>query len=87
MMNTIPLVYYMPVYLRQNAIETDDAALLDFCELFNIVNTNACVIDRTGSLTSPLNLHSLYPVPEQVSTVKDFGTLCIERAAEILDEG
>lgn len=87
MMNTIPLVYYMPVYLRQNALETDDAALLDFCELFNIVNTNACVIDRTGSLTSPLNLHSLYPVPEQVSTVKDFGTLCIERAAEILDEG
>lgn len=86
-MNTTPLVYYMPVYLREQADRTNDAALQDFCELFNVVNANACVVDRTGSLTTPLNLYSLYPVPEQVVGVKDFGTLCIERAAEILDEG
>lgn len=85
--NTTPLAYYMPVYLRQRAIELNDPALLDFCELFNLVNANACVIDRTGSLTTPINVHSLYPVPEQIEDVKDFGTLCIERAAEILDEG
>lgn len=87
MPNTIPLAYYMPVYLREQALATGNEALLDFCELFNVVNANACVIDRTNSLTSPVALHSLYPVPQQVSNVKDFGTLCIERAAEILDEG
>lgn len=87
MKTTIPLAYYMPIYLLTKAKASGDETLLDFCELFNIVNTNACVIDRTGSLTTPFNTKSLWPLQPQADSVKDFGTLCIERAAEILNEG
>lgn len=87
MNNDIPLVYYMPVYLRTKAQQAGDESLLDFCELFNVVNANACVIDRTGSITTPFATKSLWPIQPQSSVVKDFGTLCIERAAEILGEG
>lgn len=81
------LVYYMPGHLLHEAEATQRADLLDFCELFRIVNPNACVIDRTGSLTTPLDLKTLYPIPEFTTDVQDFGTLCLNRAEEILAEG
>lgn len=84
--NRTPLAYYMPVYLRELAKARGDETLLDFCQLFSVVNNNACVIDRTGTLSTPFATHSLYPVPDQTDNVKDFGTLCIERAEEILAE-
>lgn len=84
-MNT-PIAYYMPVYLAQKAAASENTELLDFCSLFNVVNVNACVIDRTNTIHTPFKTHSFYPVPEQTDKIKDFGTLCIERASEVLAE-
>lgn len=81
------LAYYMPIYLKQKAELANNKPLIEFCELFNVVNNNACVIDRTGTLTTPFETHSLYPVPAQKQHVLDFGSTCIQRAQEILDEG
>lgn len=85
-MNTKPLAYYMPVYLTQKAEQSQNSDLKEFCTLFKVVNNNACVIDRTGTLTTPFQTHSFYPVPEQSAVVEDFGTLCINRAEEILNQ-
>ncbi len=76
--------YYMPLHLTQIAQGTEDPQLTEFCELFKIVNTNACVIDRTGTISTPFTTVNLFPIPEQTANVKDFGTLCIERAQELV---
>lgn len=86
-MKNATIAYYMPAHLRQVAEQTQNQNMLEFCELFNLLGTDLCLIDRTGTITTPFSVHSLYPIPEQKIDVKSFEELCFDRAREILSEG
>jgi hypothetical protein len=81
------IVYYMPIYLKEKEITNASATeqLKDWNTLFNIVNFNASILDRTDTFKAPFATVNLYPIPEVKST-PNFGDLCIERAIEIINE-
>lgn len=81
------IAYYMPLYLKQKAYITGNQELIDYCEIFKVVGENACLIDRTGSISTPFKTIDLNPIPPMSNSVKDFGELCIERAEEIIKDG
>lgn len=78
------VIYYMPLFLKKQALASNDKALQDFCELFKVVSPNACLIDRTGALETPFPIQVLYEIPTQLDALHDYDTLCILRAKEIL---
>jgi hypothetical protein len=83
------IIYYMPVFLKEQAVRTNNRDLIDFCELFKVVSPNACLIDRTeGVLKTPFEFTSLYPIPgRDASDVSlNYNDVCIKRAENILKE-
>lgn len=84
------IIYYMPLHLQRAAAQLQTPELLDFCELFKVVNVNACMIDRTGVIPTPLPVQNLYPLTDVASVsedlIQDFGETCIARATAILQE-
>jgi len=83
------IIYYMPVFLYEQAKMLENKRLLDFCEIFKIVSPNACVIDRTGSsLETPFDFKVIDAIPERPSepVTLRYYDLCIKRAADILKE-
>ncbi|WP_144106803.1 hypothetical protein [Paraburkholderia sp. BCC1886] len=81
------IMYYMPLFLAKKAVAEQDEDLLDFCELFKIVNVNASVIDRTQTLKTPFKYLNMYPVPAVESVDFSFDDACVQRAHDILNEG
>lgn len=82
-------IYYMPVFLKEQAIKTQEEKLLKFCEIFKVVSPNTCLIDRIGGvLDAPFDFEALDPIPAFTGkyTGKDYNNLCIERAQDILKE-
>jgi hypothetical protein len=80
------IVYYMPVFLKKHALATEDEDLLRWCEIFNLINSNSCFLDRTGTIVPPFSTQVLYPLPE-LTTPKSFEEVCLDRAAELLRKG
>lgn len=81
------IIYYMPLFLTKKAETTQDPDLLDFCELFKIVNTNASIIDRTNTISTPFHYENLYPLLDVKNIDYSFSDACIKRACDILDTG
>lgn len=80
-------VYYQPVWAERQARSRGDADLIDSCSIFKMLSENACIVDRTGSLTLPVQMHNLYPIPAQKQDVKSFADLCMSRAEQLLATG
>lgn len=80
-------IYYMPLFLTKKAMTTRDPELMDYCEFFKIVNTNAAILDRTFTLSKPFDYEILFPLPTVKSIDYSFSDACLKRAEEILDEG
>ena len=79
------IMYYMPLYLKKVAAETGNPDLLDFCEIFKILNINASVLDRTNVIKPPFAFHNMHPIP-LLREVKPFDELCIDRAKYFLQK-
>jgi hypothetical protein len=83
-------IFYMPVFLKEQALNSGDALLLEFSEFFKLVAPNTCVIDRTSNdaLNTPFKIKALSALPKR-GDFDDvpFGELCMRRAREIADEG
>jgi hypothetical protein len=83
-------IFYMPVFLKEQAIQSGDEALLEFSEFFKLVASNTCVIDRTSNnaLNTPFKIKSLSALPNRGDFADvAFGELCVHRARNIADEG
>ena len=83
---SLKLVHYMPLQTRLKAERSDNQELKDFCEFFKLVNINASLIDRTGTIKTPLNTHVLWPIPETTDQPLSFAEATDQRAAQILRE-
>lgn len=80
------VIYYMPVFLKAQALSENNKDLKHFCEIFKVVSPNACIIDRTNSLNVPFDYEILYPIPNRPESISyTFGEVCIERAKHILE--
>ena len=82
------VIYYMPEFLKLQALKEKNNEVLQFCDLFKIVGQNTCLLDRTGKyLQVPFDSKILYPIPQTaVHNNATFEDLCVERAKQILRE-
>jgi len=82
------IIYYMPLFLKEQAQRESNKKLLDFCELFKIVSPNASLIDRSNALETPFETKILYGIPPKPEGPINllYDEVCINRAKEILKE-
>lgn len=82
------IIYYMPLFLKEQALHESNNKLLDFCELFKIVSPNASLIDRSNALETPFDTKILYEIPNRPTdpVMLSYDDVCINRAKEILNQ-
>ncbi len=57
-----------------------------FSDVTRIYGKWVMPVDRSGTIQTPLNLHSLYPLPAFTSFAKPYADICDERAQQILTQ-
>lgn len=55
-----------------------------FSQFFKIYNPLAVVVDRTGTITTPIQMKNLFPMPQFRKMNKSFEEICNGRALELL---
>jgi hypothetical protein len=76
-------VYYDCIFLREQ--RQDSAGVKNWSLLNKIWGYNSCLIDRTNTITMPVNCATLpwLLIPEYQPVTDDFGQICQQRAEEI----
>src|SRR6185369_15724996 len=59
--------------------------MMNFSYLFKILNLQLTILDRTGTISIPVRVKSLFPIPTFKSFNRTYEELCNERALEILN--
>lgn len=77
------LLYYSPHIVNQ-PVNYGLAGISRFSQLFILLDRTISLVDRTNTLTLPVAVHSLFPLPAPIRLAKTFEDLCNERAVELL---
>jgi uncharacterized CHY-type Zn-finger protein len=77
------LLYYNPHRLNQPASQRLPG-IRRFSQLFAVIDRTISLVDRTHTLTLPVGVHSLFPLPALIPLARTFEDLCNERAVELL---
>ncbi|OHA96242.1 MAG: hypothetical protein A3C70_02285 [Candidatus Zambryskibacteria bacterium RIFCSPHIGHO2_02_FULL_43_14] len=77
------LIYYNPRAVV-NEMNWNLLGIAKFSYLFKVFNPRMMLHDRTGTLTMPVHIKSLFPIPAFRKIEKTYEEICNERAAEIL---
>ncbi len=77
------LVYYKPRAMLR-LVDEKFPGTMRLRHYFGMYGAGACPIDRTGTIRTPIKVHSLFPIPVLEPFSKSFETVCDERSAEIL---
>lgn len=82
------IIYYMPIFLKEQSERESNKKLADFCELFKVVSSNASLIDRSNALETPFETKILYEIPQKpiISNNLHYNDVCVDRAKEILEK-
>ncbi len=78
-------IYYMPLLIKEWAERENNTRIVEYSDLFNLLNPNACIIDRTESFDIPFETKVLFPIPKKEDfTDLKFADECTNRAIEVL---
>jgi hypothetical protein len=77
------LLYYNPHLVNQPANQRLPG-IRRFTQLFALLDRTVSLVDRTHTLTLPVAVHSLFPLPAPIPLAQTFEDLCNERAVELL---
>ena len=84
----VKLLFYTPKTVIQSGEGL--AGIHTFSYLFKIYNPRMSIVDRTGTISLPINIQSIFPLPHFRPFKKTYEEICNERARELLrraDEG
>jgi hypothetical protein len=76
--------------LYYNTLETvidknqDLPGVAKFGSFYKMFNSAVVVVDRTGTIKTPINTESIFPIPKLRPFTKTFEEICNERAVELL---
>ena len=77
------LLYYKPTALAQ-AANNSYPGTCELAQYFKLYSAGAVPIDRTGTIKTPVRVHSLFPMPKLRPIRASYEDICNERASEIL---
>lgn len=77
------LLYYKPSAFAEAANEAYPGTL-ELAQYFKLYSAGAVPIDRTGTIQTPVAVHSLFPMPKPRPISLSFEDICNARASEIL---
>ena len=77
------LLYYNPSIVS-HASNHHLPGMRRFSQFFKLYNPNVVLIDRTGTIKTPVRSTSLFPIPTVEPFSKTFEQICNERACELI---
>lgn len=82
------LVYFSPPKFSTTDNFQEYPSVKNFYEIFRVINNSVMFCDRTGTITTPLKSHNLFPLGSHLTDQKEtYANLMRKRAAEILAQG
>jgi hypothetical protein len=77
------LLYYSPLLVNHPA-NHGLPGISRFSQLFVLLDRTISLVDRTHTVTLPVAVHSLFPLPAPIPPAQTFEDLCNERAIDLL---
>lgn len=79
------LLYYKPRAIWRLAQGRKIASLDLYSRFFDLYDAGSVLIDRTGTITTPVRTRSIFPMPAFRAMRKTYEDVCDERAKEIIE--
>jgi hypothetical protein len=79
------ILYYRPAVVTDNK-NINLPGIRKFSYFFKLYSPDVTIVDRTGVIKMPVNIHNLFPLPKFKVFTKTYEEICNERAKSLLQK-